>query len=129
VRRYLSQHTGGITSGSQSEGIHIAVEEASTYGSLKILAEDVGLMYIHPDAHYVRIDGLSYEYVIRSQDVVELSLHANRKTVLISYMIGEERLDLAILPRSIRAELKRQTMGSSRTLFDAMQIALDVPNK
>jgi hypothetical protein len=70
------------------------------------------------------MDGLSYEYVIHSKDVVDLSLHSNEKSVLLSYMVGEERLDLAIAPRSVRAELKRQTLGSSRSLFEKMQDAL-----
>jgi len=124
VHRHLCQRDDDFGSGCEVQGIHVALEHAPTYGSIKILAEDVGLIYIHPEAHYVKMDGLSYEYVIHSKDVVELSLHSNEKSVLVSYMVGEERLDLAIAPRSVRAELKRQTLGSSRSLFEKMQDAL-----
>jgi hypothetical protein len=124
VHQHLRQRDEDFGSGAEVRGIHVSLEHASTYGSIKILAEDVGLIYIHPEAHYVKMDGLSYEYVIQSKDVVDLSLHSNEKSVLLSYMVGEERLDLAIAPRSVRAELKRQTLGSSRSLFEKMQDAL-----
>ena len=61
---------------------------------------------------------------LQAGDVVGLSLHSNGKSVLLSYTVGEERLDLAIEPRSVLAELKRQTLGSSRSLFAKMQAAL-----
>ncbi|HEX4349700.1 MAG TPA: hypothetical protein VH251_04915 [Verrucomicrobiae bacterium] len=124
VRKHLSQREEGY--GIQIERIHIALEYAPTYGSLKILAEDVGLIYIHPEAHYVKISGISYDYLIHSKDVVGLSLHSKGKTVLLSYVVGDERLDLAILPRSVVAEFKRQTLGSSRSLFLKIQNALKV---
>jgi hypothetical protein len=111
-------------SGFDPAGIHISLENAATESSMKILAEDVGLIYIHPEAHFVKIDGLSYEYVIHSQDVVDLSLHRNLKNVLLSYRIGEERLDLVVKPRSLMAELKRQKFGSSRDFFEKIQGAL-----
>jgi hypothetical protein len=57
---------------------------------------------------------------------VGLSLHSKGKTVLLSYVVGDERLDLAILPRSVVAEFKRQTLGSSRSLFLKIQNALKV---
>ncbi|HEV3304567.1 MAG TPA: hypothetical protein VG055_33260 [Planctomycetaceae bacterium] len=110
--------------GFDPAGIHISVENAATERSLKILAEDVGLIYMHPEADYVKIDGLSYEYVVHSQDVVDLSLHRNLKNVLLSYRIGEERLDLVVKPRSLLAELKRQRLGSSRDFFEKIQGAL-----
>lgn len=124
VRQHLSQRSGSFGSGTKLEGIHVSLEYAPTYGTLKILAEDVGLLYVHPEAHYVKIDGLSYEYIIQSKDVVRLSLHSNRKSVLLSYAVGAERLDLAIVPRSLRAELKRQTLGESQSLFAMIQEAL-----
>ncbi|HTW94840.1 MAG TPA: hypothetical protein VMD30_08610 [Tepidisphaeraceae bacterium] len=127
VRRNLSPAAGNLTSGSAQEGFHVAIENASTVGKPKILAEDVGLMYIYPDATYVKINGLSYDYVIQSKDVAELSLHSG-KTVLLSYRVGHEQLKIAIIPRSIRAELKRQTMGSSQTLLQLIQGTLH-PNR
>jgi hypothetical protein len=124
VCHYLCQRDDDYGSGSQIKGIHVSLEYAPTYHSLKLLAEDMGLVYIHPEDHYVKMDGLSYEYVIQSKDVVDLSLHSNHKTVLLSYRVGEELLELAIVPRSILAELERQTLGSSRSLFLKMQDAL-----
>jgi hypothetical protein len=126
VRQHLSSRDDDFDPGSEREGIHVALEYAPTYGSMKILAEDVGLMFIYPEARYVKINGLSYEYVIQSKDVVDLSLYSNGKSVLLSYAIGEEQLDLAIVPRSLRAELKRQTVGSSPNLFVKMQDALGI---
>ena len=125
VRQHLSQREEDSGSGSERKGIHVSLEYAPTYGAMKILAEDVGLLYIHPEAHYVRMNGLSYDYVIQSKDVVRLSLHSNRKSVLLSYTVGDERLDLAIVPRSVRAEFKRQMFGSSRSLFVKIQDALE----
>jgi hypothetical protein len=127
VRQHLSTQAGNLGSGSALDGFHVSLEYAPTYGAPKILAEDVGLLYLHPEAHYIRIDGLSYEYVIQGKDVVSLVLHRNRKSVLLAYKIGQEQLEIAIVPRSVRAELKRQTMGSSRTLFAGIQFALDTP--
>jgi hypothetical protein len=124
VHRRLSQPLRDSTSESHYPGIHVSLEHAPTYGSMKILAEDVGLLYIDPEAGYLKMDGLSYEYVIHSKDVVRLSLHSNSKSVLISYMVGEEQLDLAIVPRSVQSEVERQTTGSSRSLFEAIQDAL-----
>jgi hypothetical protein len=124
VRKHLSEREEEY--GVPIEGIHIALEYAPTYGSIKILAEDVGLIYIHTGEHYVKIRGLSYDYVAQSKDVVGLSLHSNRKTVLLSYRVGNEQLDLAILPRSLIAEFKRQTLGSSRNLFAKIQSALKI---
>lgn len=125
VRHHLSQHAEESSSGSHPEGIHVALENALTSGSMKILAEDVGLVYIHPEAHYLEISGLCYDYVIQSRDVINLSLHSNGKSVLLSYMIGNERLDFVIIPRGLLAELKRQTLGSSRSLFSQIQNALE----
>jgi hypothetical protein len=124
VRQQLSRREDAT--GFGGKGTHVALEHASTYGSLKMLAEDAGLIYIHPEARYVMISGLSYVYVIQSKDVVGLSLHPNGKTVLLSYAVENEQLDLAILPRSVLAELKRQTLGSSRSLFVKIQDALKV---
>ena len=124
VRQHLVQCGENFGFGSEHKGIRVSLEYAPTCGSMKILAEDVGLIYIYPDAHYVKIDGLSYEYAIQSKDVESLSLHSNGKSVLLSYKVGEERLDLAIEPRSLLAELKRQTIGSSRSLFERIQDAL-----
>jgi hypothetical protein len=134
VRHHLSQRDVDYGSGSDVKGIHVSLEHAPTYNSIKLLAEDVGLIYIHQEARYVKIDGLSYEYVIQSKDVVDLSLHSDRKSVLLSYRVGEELLDLAIAPRGVLAELLRQsgvlaellrlTLGSSRSLFLKMQDAL-----
>lgn len=125
VRQHLSQREEDSGSSSERKGIHVSLEHAATYGALKILAEDVGLLYVHPEGHYVRINGLSYEYVIYSKDVVRLLLHSNGKSVLLSYTVGNEQLDLAIVPRSVRAEFKRQTLGSSRGLFVVIQNALE----
>lgn len=124
VRHYLSQGDDDLEPGSEVKGIHISLEYAPTYGSLKLLAEDVGLIYIDPETRCLKIDGLSYQYVIQSKDVVDLSLHRDAKSVLLSYLVAEERLDLAIAPRSVRAELKRQAVGSSRNLFSKMRDAL-----
>jgi hypothetical protein len=124
VCHHLSQRDDDLEPGSQVKGIHISLEYAPTYGSMKLLAEDVGLIYIYPETCCVRIDGLSYEYVIQSKDVVGLSLHSDAKSVLLSYRVAEELLDLAIAPRSVLAELKRQTVGSSRGLFLKMRDAL-----
>jgi hypothetical protein len=124
VRSHLAPRNDVFEADSRPEGIHVAIEYARTYGSMKLLAEDVGLMFLHPNARYVRIDGLSYEYVIQGEDVMDLRLHANGKTVLLSYAIGEAPLELAILPRSLRAELARQTVGSSRSLFQKVHDAL-----
>ena len=128
VRHHLSQPDDDYDSGAESKGIHISLEYALTYSSIKLLAEDVGLIYFHPEDHYVKIDGLSYEYVVQSKDVVDLSLHSDGKSVLLSYRVGEELLELAIAPRGVLPELKRQTVGSSRGLFMKMQAALK-PNE
>lgn len=125
VRRHLSPRDQDFVSDHGPKGIHVALEDAATASSLKLLAEDVGLLYIHPERHCVNMVGLSYEYLIHSKDVVRLSLHSNRKNVLLSYVVGEEQLDVVILPRSLWAEAKRQKLGSSRTLFVKMQSALE----
>jgi hypothetical protein len=109
-----------------TRGIHVALEFAPTYGAFKILAEDVGLIYPHPEARFVKMSGLSYDYVIHGKDVVGLLLHSNGKTVLIDYLVGEERLSIAILPRSVLAEFRRQTLGSDASLFERVQNALMV---
>ena len=125
VGRFLSpsEADGGVG----EKGGHIALEYAPTYSGLKLLAEDVGLVFIHPEARYVKISGLSYDYMIQARDVVRLELHRNRKTILLSYMVGNERLDFAIIPRSLQAELKRQVFGSSRSLFESVEKTLIVP--
>jgi hypothetical protein len=130
VRHHLPQREEDSTAGSDHKGIHVALEHAPTYGAIKILPEDVGLIYIHPEACYVRISGLSYDYIIQSKDVAGLSLHSNGKSVLLSYKVGKERLDLVIVPRSLLAALKhqalgkRQALGSSQSLFAKIQQAL-----
>jgi hypothetical protein len=122
VRQQLSAHKK--TRDSSERGIHVALEYAPTYGAFKMLAEDVGLLYIYPDARCVKISGLSYDYVIQGKDVVGLSVHSNNKTVLIDYLVGKEQLNIAILPRSVFAEFKRQTLGSDLSLFAKIQNAL-----
>jgi hypothetical protein len=126
VRHHLSQRDNDYDSGPK--GIHISLEYAPTFSSIKLLAEDVGLIYFHPEDHYVKIDGLSYEYVVQSKDVLALSLHSDGKSILLTYRVGEELLELAIAPRGVLPELKRQTVGSSRGLFLKMQAALK-PNE
>jgi hypothetical protein len=122
VRRHLSSREA--VSDAERGGIHVALEYAPTCGAMKILAEDVGLIFLHPGAQYIKISGLSYDYVIQGKDLASLALHPNGKTVLLSYTIGNERLDLAIVPRSLLAEFKRQTLGSSRNLFESIEEAL-----
>jgi len=124
VRQHLSRGDEAVGFGPRLKGLHVSVEHASTYSSMKLLAEDVGLIYIHPEAHYVKIDGLSYEYLIHSRHVLGISLHRNGKSVLLSYAVGEEQLDLAIVPRSLLAELRRQVSGSSPGLFAKIGYAL-----
>jgi hypothetical protein len=124
VRTNLCRRDDDFGASFDPAGIHISLENAATERSMKVLAEDVGLIYMHPEADYVKIDGLSYEYMIHSKDVVDLSLHSNRKNVLLSYRIGEERLDLVVKPRSLLAELKRQRLGSSRDFFEKIEGAL-----
>jgi len=124
VRHNLSRRDEDYASGFGPTGIHISLEDPRTDSPLKLLAEDVGLLYIHPEAHYLKIDGLSYEYVIRSKDVIALSLHPNRKNVFLSYWTGNEQLSLVVKPRSIWAEVKRQRLGSSRGLFQKIKEAL-----
>jgi hypothetical protein len=51
VHRHLCQRHDDFGSGCEVQGIHVALEHAPTYGSIKILAEDVGLIYIHPEAY------------------------------------------------------------------------------
>jgi hypothetical protein len=67
VHHHLCRRDEDFGSGGQVQGIHVSLEHAPTYGSIKVLAEDVGLIYIHPEAQYVKMDGLSYEYVIPTQ--------------------------------------------------------------
>jgi hypothetical protein len=124
ISKALSRRDEDFGSDFDGTGIHISLEDAATERALKILAEDVGLLYIYPEAHYLKIDGLSYEYVVQSKDVVRLALHPNRKNVSLSYTIGEERLDLVVKTRSLQAEYKRQQTGSSRDLFEQMEEAL-----
>jgi hypothetical protein len=124
VRLKLPRHQEDSDPGHEPKGIHVALENAVTHDAMKFLAEDVGLIYIFPEARYVKIDGLSYEYRIQAQDVVELALHWKGKNVLVSYMIGTERLDLLIMQRSIMAEFERQTIGSSPGLLVKMKEAL-----
>jgi hypothetical protein len=128
VRSRLSQSSRRIESGDEPGESHVSVEEATSYGRLKLLAEDVGLLTIHPDFRCARINGLTCEYQIFGKDVVELSLHANGKTVLIGYRIGETQLNLAIVPRSLKAELQRQTTGSSSGLYERIVAALQIPD-
>lgn len=59
---------------------------------------------------------------------MDLSLHSDRRSVLLSYRVGEELLELAIAARGVLPELMRQTVGSSRGLFLKMQAALK-PNE
>jgi hypothetical protein len=124
VRLKLPRRQEDSDPGHAPNGIHVALENAVTHDAMKFLAEDVGLIYIFPEARYVRIDGLSYEYRIQAQDVVELALHWKGKGVLLSYMIGTERLDLLIVPRSVMAEFERQAVGSSPGLLVKMKQAL-----
>jgi hypothetical protein len=124
VRKALSRRDEDFGSDSEAAGIHFSLEDAATERVMKMLAEDVGLLYIYPEAHYVKIDGLSYEYVIHSKDVVRLALHTNRKNVLLSYAIGDERLDLVVKTRSVRAEYERQELGGSRGFFEQIEAAL-----
>jgi hypothetical protein len=126
VRDRLAPTDESFVAGFGPAGVHVSVEDARSYSSMKFLAEDVGLLYVHPREHYVKIDGLSFQYVIQAKDVISLSLHANRKTTLLTYAIGQERLQLAIIPRSLWAEFKRQTAGSSRSLFTKIDEALRV---
>lgn len=127
LRQHLPQPETRFGAESNPAGIHVALEYAPTYGSMKILAEDIGRLYIDRDAHYIKVDGLSYEYVIQSRDLAGLSRHKNRKSVVLSYDIEEERLEIVIEPRSLLAELERQTRGESRGLFLKIQAALE-PN-
>jgi hypothetical protein len=126
--RHLSQRNEKFGLGSPVEGLHVDVENAITYDTMKAVADDVGLIYVYPDSQYVKIAGLSYEYVILRKDVAGLSLHSNGKDVLLSYTVGEERLNLVIVPRSLWAELKRQTLGTSRSFFANIQDALELPD-
>lgn len=124
LRRHLPRRDEFFAFGSECRGIHVELSNAPTSGSIRLLADDAGLIYIDPKAHHVKIEGVGYEYFIQSKDVVDLSLRPNGKNVLLSYVIGAERLDLEIMPRSLLAELKRQAFGSSRSFFVRIQEAL-----
>ena len=124
VRRFLREHVGDVWSDPGRRPIQVSLEEAQTYGRPKILAEDIGVLMCHPEATCVVLEGVSCKYVIYGKDVVSLRLHDNSKTVLVKYRIGQTALDVAIVPRSVGAEIKRQAQGGSFGLFDQMRQAL-----
>lgn len=124
VNTYLRPRGADSGSDLNADGIHVAVENALTCQTMKVLAEDVGYIYVYPRANLVRIEGLSYEYVIQGKDLLNLAIRPSSKFVLLSYAIGDERLDLAIAPRSLRAERKRQLLGSNHNLYNQIADAL-----
>ena len=126
-RKYLQKNLGNFWADKTLTPDFVSIENAHTYNQLKALAEDTGYLLIHPEAHCLEVEAISCRYLIYAADVLDLSLHANGKTILVSYKAAGERLDLAIIPRSIVGEVKHQTLGSGRDRFHRVQQALTLP--
>ncbi len=124
VRRHLSRPDQSVGFDGVSGGFFVSVENAATYDSFKILADDTGLLYVDFNSRYVTIDGLCHTFGIRSEDVERLELHANGRSVFLSYLIDQVKLDLVIVAWSLRSDTGRQTLGDLGGLFRRLLGAL-----
>ena len=118
----VRRHLAGVAGDDGRD--FVSVEPADTYSSLKLLADDLGLVAVHPQSRCVVIHGLGHTYVAYAADVVRLELHANGRAVVLTYDVGPARLDLVVVPRSIRTEFKRQVAGATPSLYARMADAL-----
>jgi len=123
VRRHLTKHVGELWGDPLHSPLHVALEDARTYDRFKVLAEDIGVLLCYPESNCIAVEGVSYRYVIYAKDLLDMKLHPNGRAVLLAYQIGRETLNVAIIRRSVRAELKRQLSGGT-ALFDEIKMAL-----
>ena len=51
---------------------YINIEDGSTFGRMKFVAEDMGLMWADSEFRCLRIEGVTHRYLICARDVIEL---------------------------------------------------------
>lgn len=125
VRHHLRGRLANHWSDANVAKTFVSVENAETYNKFKLLAEDVGVLLCRTESGFVTLEGIGFRYFVLTGDVVELSLHPNGRAVLLTYKIGATILRLAIVPRGIVMERKRQQMGGiNRELIELMTGAL-----
>lgn len=126
LRTHLQRTVGDFWADATLSPIHVNIENARTYQKLKLLPEDLGILLLHPATHCVQIEALSYRYLIYAADVTRLERFKTREqeAVFLSYRIGSEILELAIIPDSLNAAFKRKLLIGDSGLFARLQIVL-----
>jgi len=127
TQKHLRGHVGDFWADSTLMPRVVGIEDAETYNKLKVLADDIAVAILRPESGCLQIEGIRYRYLIYASDVTSLSLHENKRTVLLSYNIGAEHLSLAIIPRGLVPEFKRQALGVNPGLLEAIQRSLKMP--
>lgn len=97
----------------------VRMENPDNCHELKLVVEELGLLYCDAARNLIVIEGLFYRYVIRARDVRQCVLHQptlTRHYIITFEVAGSGKvLSLAASANSARSELKRQLSHNSST--------------
>jgi hypothetical protein len=131
VLRHLRSRGVEPPAWSQVAPLIVEIEDPQTAQKLKLVVDDVAELYQDPGRRRVALEGISYRYVIRGEDVIdchERKVNGKARLVL-TYRIagGDGTLALLFAYNNASLELKRQTLGWKRApLAQALEETLRI---
>jgi hypothetical protein len=97
----------------------VRMEDPDNCNELKLVVEELGLIYCDATRNLIVIEGLFYRYVILGRDVRQCVLHQPRLTRhhILTFVVAdsEQILSVAASANSTWSELKRQLSGNTST--------------
>ena len=105
----------------------VSIEDARTFSQLKTAPEDMGLLWIEPDAGTLILEGLSHRYRIQGADVMRISKRWALciTAVTIAYRINGVELELTLAENQINIfEVMRQIIGMRPRILPIIERAL-----
>jgi len=110
----------------------VSIENALTFSKMKVVPEDLALLWIDPQLHCVRLEGLSHRYIIYATDVVSLSVRRGpaQSTTSVTYRIGPTELSLTLSEiQGNVLEIYKQSFGLASRMHPKLVEALTAPEQ
>jgi hypothetical protein len=98
----------------------VSVEDGLTFSRIKVMPDDMGLIWIYPETRCLRIEGMSHRYQVHARDVVSISTRRAPGMVAtaINYRVGDVELAMVVSEtQNNMIEILAQTIGLRPRLF------------
>jgi hypothetical protein len=112
--------------------ISISIEDPQTIKTLKLVTDDIGILYCDAASRLFVIEGVFFRYVVRAGDVLQCYIHLQGKIryVILTYRVAGSNLPLSITLSRVTAGgefLRKFSADSSRPpLADVLERTLGI---